>query len=266
MPDNLAHQIRSCGHARLNKVWRPQDLWPVRQEAQALWDTLIKHEANSQLRRTGADPYSCELRLSPDHPQIWSLLTQGALPKAIAKASGWQRFRPLHFGLLCKNPGAPMTGWHRDKDVIPSEAPILTCWIPLTPIKANSGLHYAEGTAQISPQQGCLSDDSSLQELLTSCGAPFRDTADFLPGDIDLHNGLVWHCGLPNRMKWQRLSLAACYIPEGARLHPSPTGFNPARGASLRRKITEIYFPNLQTGDLLTGDHHPLLEPSPEYI
>ena len=88
---------------------------------------------------------------------------------------------------------------------------------------------------------------------------PFVSTAAFAPGDVDLHNGLVWHCGLPNRMDRSRLALAACFVPAEARLNPDPAGFNPSRGAPLRRRIRELYFPHLQPGELLDGEAHPLL-------
>ena len=261
MPFDLLGQLEHTGHARVNGLWQPQQLWGVREEALRLWQWQLSGN-NAHLANVGADPHGCELRLSKDLPQIWSLLTSRKLAAVVAAASGWRRFRPLHFGILCKKSGAPMTGWHRDKDVIPSDAPILTCWIPLTPVKANSGLHYAEGTALIDAKQGCLNEGQSLEELLASCGQPFTNTPDFQPGDLDLHNGLVWHCGFPNRMAWQRLALAACYIPEGARLDPNPEGFNPSRGSTLRNRIVELYFPHLKPGELLVGDAHPLLEPN----
>lgn len=262
MPTDLARQLQRCGHARRDGLWAPSELQKVHQEALALWQALRSGQRGEQLGRTGADPHGCELRLSPRHPHIWALLTRGALPRLVAEASGWSGFRPLHFGLLCKQPGAAMTGWHRDKDVIPSDAPILTCWIPLTPVQAGSGLHYAEGTAALSAADGSLADGGPLQQLLLRHGMPFVDTTAFEPGDVDLHDGKVWHCGLPNRMTHQRLALAACYIPADARLNPSPAGFDPPRGAALRQRIRELYFPQLQPGELLQGDAHPLLRAS----
>jgi ectoine hydroxylase-related dioxygenase (phytanoyl-CoA dioxygenase family) len=180
----------------------------------------------------------------------------------VAKATGWQALRPLHFGVLRKQPGAAMTSWHRDKDVIPSDAPILTCWIPFTPVQEGSGLYYAEGTARLEPQEGCLNDENGLKPLLLQSGMPMTSTSAFQPGDVDLHNGVVWHCGLPNRMAEPRLALAACFIPDGARLNPDPIGFNPARGATLRRRIRELYFPQLAPGDPLQGEAHPVIRPS----
>ena len=262
MPTELSRDLQQRGHSRRNQLWNEPELAGVRQEALELWETLRAPLRSAQLERTGGDPHGCDLRLSPSHPHIWALLTSGALPQLVAEATGWSRFWPLHFGLLCKQPGAPMTGWHRDKDVIPSDAPILTCWIPLTPVAANSGLHYAEGTAALSAEAGGLADGSPLQSLLLRHGSPFVDTDAFAPGDVDLHDGKVWHCGLPNRMARQRLALAACYLPSTARLNPNPAGFDPPRGAALRQRIRELYFANLQPGELLRGDAHPELQAS----
>ena len=260
MASELSRELQQRGHSRRDRLWDPEALAEVRFEALELWDRLRSGTRSDQLGRTGADPHGCDLRLSPQHPHIWSLLTSGALPRLVAEATGWTHFWPLHFGLLCKQPGAPMTGWHRDKDVIPSEAPILTCWIPLTPVAAGSGLHYAEGTAALSAAAGALADGSPLQHLLLRHGSPFVDTEAFAPGDVDLHDGKVWHCGLPNRMAQQRLALAACYLPATACLNPDPPGFDPPRGAELRRRIRELYFADLQPGDRLTGDAHPELQ------
>jgi len=260
MPADLQKALHATGHTRLNGLWNESELEPVRQEALALWEELTSGERGSQLRQTGADPYSTDLRLSPAHPQIWNLLTQGLLPQLMGRASGWRSFRPLHFGLLCKRPGAPMTGWHRDKDFVPTSAPILTCWIPLTAVESTSGLTYAEGTKNLSPDQGLLSQGGNLQQLLAQWGAPFVDTEPFQPGDVDLHDGHVWHCGKPNQMGHERLALAACYIPAQAALDLSPAGFSPPCGEALRRRIREIYFAQLQPGALLEGDAHPLLK------
>ena len=262
MPTDLASQLAAFGHARRDGLWTAASLQGVQQEALALWQKLSEGPRLEQLARTGADPHGCELRLSPRHQAIWALLTGGNLPRLVAEATGWRGLRPLHFGLLCKQPGASMTGWHRDKDVIPSDAPILTCWIPLTSVRANSGLHYAEGTARLEAKQGSLADGSPLEALLLRHGMPFVSTADFQPGDVDLHDGQVWHCGLPNRMAHPRLALAACYVPASARLNPNPAGFDPPRGAALRHRIRELYFAQLQPGALLVGDAHPLLEAS----
>lgn len=264
MAADLVQQLQQCGHLRRDGLWTPQQLESVRQETEQLWQQLLSSNTSdaAQLLRTGANPHGCELRLSRQHPHIWDLLTSGPLPQLVAAATGWWGLRPLHFAVLCKQPGAAMTAWHRDKDVIPSDAAIVTCWIPLTPVEANSGLYYAEGTARIDAQNGCLADDSGLQQLLLRSGMPFASTAAFAPGDVNLHNGLVWHCGLPNRMSSQRLALAACYVAAGARLNPDPKGFNPSRGTPMRRRIRELYFPGLQPGDLLEGDAHPLLPAS----
>lgn len=262
MPTDLQHQLEHSGHGRCDGLWPAERLRAVRQEAEALWEQQLSRGNAAQLERTGADPHGCEWQLSPEHPAIWALLTSGELPQLVAQATGWQALRPLHFGVLRKQAGAAMTCWHRDKDVIPSDAPILSCWIPLTPVQAGSGLYYAEGTARLPPQQGCLNDDNELRPLLLRSGMPMTSTHDFQPGDVDLHNGVVWHCGLPNRMAEPRLALAACFIPDGARLNPDPIGFNPARGASLRQRIRELYFPQLEPGDPLQGDAHPLIRPS----
>jgi hypothetical protein len=263
MPTDLQLQLEQCGHGRCDGLWPAERLAAVRQEAEELWQQQLSNSGNAaQLQRTGADPHGCEWRLSPKHPAIWALLTSGALPQLVAKATGWQALRPLHFGVLRKQPGAAMTSWHRDKDVIPSDAPILTCWIPFTPVQEGSGLYYAEGTARLEPQQGCLNDENELKPLLLRSGMPMTSTSAFHPGDVDLHNGVVWHCGLPNRMAEPRLALAACFIPDGARLNPDPIGFNPARGATLRRRIRELYFPQLAPGDPLQGEAHPLIRPS----
>lgn len=262
MPTDLQLQLEQCGHGRCDGLWPAERLAAVRQEAEELWQQLSSSGNAAQLQRTGADPHGCEWRLSPKHPAIWALLTSGALPQLVAKATGWQALRPLHFGVLRKQPGAAMTSWHRDKDVIPSDAPILTCWIPFTPVQEGSGLYYAEGTARLEPQQGCLNDENELKPLLLRSGMPMTSTSAFHPGDVDLHNGVVWHCGLPNRMAEPRLALAACFIPDGARLNPDPIGFNPARGATLRRRIRELYFPQLAPGDPLEGEAHPLIRPS----
>jgi hypothetical protein len=249
--NDLAHVLRR------NLLGRSQ-LQAVRIEARRLWTALAARGSDGALQRQGADPTQASFRLSPEHPRLWELITSGVLPATVLEITGWSAIRPFHFYLLFKRPGAGMTAWHRDKDALPTSAPTITCWIPLSDVSVDSGLTYAQGTAALSAEEGMAENDGL--DLIRNHGEPLVSTGAVRVGDVDFHDGKIWHCGEPNRMGVHRDVVGICYVPADACFEPDPPGYHGERGRAMRRELQKLYFSHLADGEMISGASHPIID------
>ena len=249
--------FNALGHVLKRHLLGRSQLQAVRIEARRLWNSLAANGSSEALQRQGADPTQASFKLSPEHPRIWDLITAGVLPATVLELSGWAAIRPFHFYLLFKRPGASMTAWHRDKDALPTSAPTITCWVPLSDVQADSGLTYAEGTARLSAEAGMAENDGL--DLIRSHGSPLVSTGAVRVGDVDFHDGKIWHCGEPNRMGVFRDVIGICYVPADACFEPDPPGFGGMRGNTMRRELQRLYFSHLATGEMISGPSHPVI-------
>ena len=249
--------LQTRGHILRRQLLVRSRLQAVRLEARRHWGELAATAGSGALQRQGADPSQASFRLTQALPRIWDLITAGVLPQTVLEITGWDAIRPLHFYLLFKPPGAPMTAWHRDKDALPTTAPTVTCWVPLSDVREDSGLVYAEGTAALTPEEGMAEHDGAA--LLERVGAPLAPTGRVRVGDVDFHDGKIWHCGQPNKMGVNRDVIGICYVPADACFEPDPPGFDGESGRLMRRQLQSLYFQDLVPGDLIDGPAHPLI-------
>jgi len=183
-------------------------------------------------------------------------VTNSSILSIIKSISGSRILRPIQVGLLTKIPGSPATPWHRDKDHLPVSTNVYTAWIPLTPIPPSLSLIYAEGTAITDPFNTQVSSSKSLSQILNDHGSPISEPVAMNPGDIDIHDGQVWHYGPANTSQSTRHAVAIAYVPDGSRIQLSPPGFDAFAGLPMRLSILSSNFPGLLDGDLIGSEHH----------
>ena len=192
------------------------------------------------------------------HQELFALLTAPDLVAAVKQVSGLAAIRPLQFDLLTKAPGGQGTPWHRDRDFLPIDRQSYTCWIPLDPIPEHCTLVYAEGTAMLPPEQSDVPDQASLRRLLVRHGAPMRQLPAMQPGDVDIHQGQVWHYGPANNTPHWRRALGVAFVAEGTRLCANPPGFAGPAGARMRSTTLCTLFGAEAEGALVRGIRHPV--------
>jgi len=229
---------------------------------------LIHQKLRAQTKATGLQPSQPLLGIQPDgshlqadrfDQELFALLTDPALVAAVKEVSGLNAVRPFQFDLLTKAPGGPGTPWHRDRDFLPIDRQSYTCWIPLDPIPAHCTLVYAEGTAQLPPEQSDIAHPDDLQQLLDRHGAPMQGLPAMQPGDVDIHEGQVWHYGPANATPHWRRALGVVFVADGTRLCTNPPGFSGAAGATMRAKTLSTLFGPDAEGQTVQGARHPRL-------
>ena len=79
------------------------------------------------------------------------------------------------------------------------------------------------------------------------------------PGDIDIHEGQVWHYGPANKSPHWRRALGVAFIADDTRLCLNPPGFCGPSGAGMRSSTLTSLFGTNAEGTLVRGERHPLL-------
>ena len=245
------------GHWLKPQLLDPQRLKRINQRLQSQAPTTGPQPASQALLGIKADG----AHLQPDHfdQELFDLLTDPALVGAVKEVSGLKAVRPFQFDLLTKAPGGPGTPWHRDRDFLPIDRQSYTCWIPLDPIPEHCTLVYAEGTAQLPPEQSSINHPDGLQQLLERHGAPIQALPAMQPGDVDIHQGQVWHYGPPNATAHWRRALGVAFVEDGTRLCSHPSGFCGTTGATMRVTTLRALFGLDAEGETLQGPRHPRL-------
>ena len=224
------------------------------QQRAAAQETLPGREALIGIQSDGS-----HLTSNRFDQELFELLTSSKLVQEVKRVSGLKNVRPFQFDLLTKAPGGPGTPWHRDRDFLPIDRQSFTCWIPLDPIPAHCTLVYAEGTACLPPTQSDAQDQISLRHLLRRHGAPLCQLPAMEPGDIDIHEGQVWHYGPANKSPHWRRALGVAFIADDTRLCLNPPGFCGPSGAGMRSSTLTSLFGTNAEGTLVRGERHPLL-------
>ena len=190
---------------------------------------------------------------------VFEFLTDPSLVEAVKRVSGLDAIRPFQFNLLTKAPGGPGTPWHRDRDFLPINSQSYTCWIPLDPVPDHCTLVYAEGTAKLPPEQSDVVGPHELQQLLEKHGAPIRALPAMHPGDVDIHQGHIWHYGPANTTRNWRQALGVAFVEDETRLCMHPQGFSGPAGAHMRIQTLLTLFGKQAEGQFVTGPRHPRL-------
>jgi hypothetical protein len=247
----------SGSHWLIPQLLDPKRLSKIRDQLIARADSKTLQSERQALLGIQAD--GSHLARSSLDKDLFALLTDPALIAAVKRVSGCPMVRPFQFDLLTKAPGAPETPWHRDRDFLPIDRQSYTCWIPLDPIPEDCTLVYAEGTASMAPTCTDMPDPASLKCLLENHGSPFRRLPEMKPGDVDIHEGHVWHFGPANSTPHWRRALGVAFVEHGTLLCTDPEGFSGPAGARMRRAtLHSLFGPNAE-GQPVEGERHPLL-------
>lgn len=243
------------GHWSLKNVINPLIL-------QALVDFYVPKSVNSSVLLSplaGVSSQSNPFDLSKSESVLWHLIQSVELISAIKYVSGLSCIRPIHYGVLLKAPGAPMTAWHRDRDYLPISSNVFTAWIPLSFISSHFSIHYAEFTSCIDPCLTKVSSTFSLADILAKYGDLIISAGDLYPGDIDIHEGHTWHYAPANTTSFPRVALGIAFVSDGTCIELCPSGFDSPSSLPLKIQTLSRYFPNLVDGDLIEGPCNPAL-------
>lgn len=202
-----------------------------------------------------SNPYD----LSYSESVLWSLITSPSLLASIKSVSGYDYLRPIHYALLIKPPGAPATPWHRDRDFLPVSSNVFTAWVPLTSISSSHSIQYAENTSFVDPCLTQVSPSCPLSLMLEHYGDPIVSAGHLYPGDIDIHDGCVWHFAPCNSTDLPRVALGVAFIADGTRVELSSTGFDSLMSLPIKLQTLSRYFPGLVDGCVIAGPSHPVL-------
>ena len=239
------------------RVFTPGRLAAIKQLV--LERAAVEGETQGRQALLGIQADGSHLRADRFDQALFALFTDPALVTAVKQASGLTAIRPFQFDLLTKAPGGPGTPWHRDRDFLPIDSQSYTCWIPLDPIPPQCTLVYAEGTAALHPKRSDVANSAELQSLLERHGAPMRPLPAMQPGDIDIHEGQVWHYGPANTTPEWRRALGVAFVADGTRLCVHPPGFSGPAGARMRSTTLATLFGPDAEGQLVQGPRHPRL-------
>jgi hypothetical protein len=188
---------------------------------------------------------------------FYEFINDQTLLGLIKQVSGAKRIRPIQIGVLTKLPLAPMTPWHRDRDHLPVSTNVYTAWIPLTNVSPECSLVYAEGTALVDPILSQHSANNPLSKILEAYGKPISTGRMLIAGDVEIHDGHVWHYAPVNSGAEPRHALAIAYVPDGCRIDLNPQGFDSLLGLTIRLSVLANNFPSLTDGDLIDSSFNP---------
>ena len=161
---------------------------------------------------------------------------------------------PIQTGILTKAAGAPATPWHRDRDHLPISTNVLSVWIPLTPIRPQEAIIYADGTAFIDPPLLQVHQDNLFIEIQKTYFEPLSYSELLTPGDVDIHDGHIWHMAPENDTNHDRIAIGVAYVPFGCRIDLASPGFDCLNGLPVRLNILASNFSGLSDGDLIPCD------------
>ena len=202
-----------------------------------------------------SNPYD----LSRSESVLWRLITCPSLLASIKSVSGYDHIRPIHYGVLIKSPGAPPTAWHRDRDYLPVSSNVFTAWVPLTYISSLSSIHYAEKTSFVDPLLTRVDSSNPLSLVFEHYGDPIVSAGELKPGDIDIHDGHVWHFAPENTTNFHRVALGVAFVSDGTCIELSPMGFDSSVSLPIKLQTLSRYFPGLVDGSVISGPAHPVL-------
>lgn len=161
---------------------------------------------------------------------------------------------PIQTGILTKAAGAPATPWHRDRDHLPISTNVLSAWIPLTPIRPQESIIYADRTASIDPILSQVHRDNPFDDVQHKYFSPLSCGGSLVPGDVDIHDGHIWHMAPANDTNQVRIAVGVAYVPLGSRIDLASRGFDCLSGLPVRLDILASNFPGLSDGDLIPYD------------
>lgn len=210
----------------------------------ALLDEATVERLRGDLRaRFGPDPAASGYGLL--HNNLWreapafeALVRDGGLARLVRDLRGADEVVYFQDNLVWKRPGATeRVEWHQDYSYWPLSSPAgLTVWIALDEADAANGcMHYLPGTHRLgecAPQDFVAGATQAPRDDLPPLDARGREheavAVAAAPGDVVVHDPLVWHMSPGNSSDRERRAWSLSWILPSNRWDPghSPHPFN----------------------------------------
>lgn len=243
------------GHLTIKKLLDPSSL--LFREAVIAADqqwalTIESAKDASDLLLTGGTTKSMQFgfsSLSNDDP-IFKLATFKPLLSRILELTGWSSIVPLHYYLFYKSAEGPFTPWHQDNAYLPVDRKALTVWLPLINLPYPNGMIFANGSQNLSINWQDISLEG-FHDYFTHRYCNFDHVTDLEPGDADLHDGYVVHCGSKNFLPITRRVLAIAFLDGYSKFNKNFIGNNLDPSCSdlvMRDELSEHYFSGITDG------------------
>lgn len=218
--DFSPEQFEADGFSVVRGALDPQLLARVLEE----WSAFMRSDTPSELPKT--EPVAVFWRHQPgqrkrtrplaEFPALYALAMDpatAAVVRAVNHHRGFpadEELRLLETIIFDKPPQvSPLLNWHQDNSFFPftpnNQAAL---WIPLDSVDEDNGtLRYVVGThklgirASTDLHSGQPFDRDNRPPIPLDPAAEGYETRDLRlePGDFSIHDGLTWHCSLPNR-------------------------------------------------------------------
>lgn len=246
------------GHLTIKKLLDP-DSFLFRQAviaADEQWSSTIKAANDSDdLLLTGGTTKTMRFGFTTqtsDEP-IFQLATFKPLLLRILELTGWSSIVPLHYYLFYKSAEGPFTPWHQDNAYLPVDRKALTVWLPLIKLPSPNGMVFANGSQNLSINWQEI-EEEGLHNYFTNRDCNFDHVTDLDPGDADLHDGYVVHCGTKNFLRTTRRVLAIAFLDGDSKFSKNYIGSNldPTNGdLAMRDQLASHYFSTISDGSFV---------------
>ena len=242
------------GHVRINGLLNSQKdlLESTRAYADVEWESEIASSQNIDMALTGGTTrhFAFGLVGKEDTP-LYQLATCSEIINCIQSLSGWGSVSLLHAYLFYKAPQGGFTPWHQDSSYLPIRGKTITIWIPLIELPEPNGMVFANGSQDLSINWNEI-QETGIHKYFTSRDCTFELISNLLPGDVDVHDGYVIHCGTDNFMPHTRKVVAIAYVSGEDIYDPSfvDLRLDPNSGdLVMRSELSKAYFHSIEPGD-----------------
>ena len=242
------------GHVRINGLLNSQRklLELTRDYADIEWESESASSQDTDMALTGGTTHHFAFGLvgKKDTP-LYDLATCPEVINCIQSLSGWGSVSLLHAYLFYKAPQGGFTPWHQDSSYLPVRGKTITIWIPLVELPEPNGMVFANGSQDLSINWSEI-EETGIHKYFTNRDCTFELVSDLLPGDVDVHDGYVIHCGTDNFMLHTRKVVAIAYVSGEDIYDPSfvDPRLDPNSGdLVMRSELGKAYFHAIEPGD-----------------
>ena len=242
------------GHVRIDGLLAPRLdlLGKTKKYADAEWEAEVSASKNTDIAKTGGTTRNFAFGLvGKEKTPLYQLATCPEIINSILSLSGWSSVSVLHAYLFYKAPQGGFTPWHQDSAYLPVRGKAITIWIPLIELPEPNGMVFANGSQDLSIHWDDIKS-AGIHSYFTTRGCSFELVSNLRPGDVDIHDGYVVHCGTDNFMSCTRKVVAIAYVSGRDVYDPNYVDhrLDPNNGDLLMRsELSQAYFHALQLGD-----------------
>lgn len=247
------NHLEASGHVRIDRLLSSKlDLLEkTREYADVEWEREITSINNSDLSLTGGSTKHFAFGLiGKQETPLYRLATCSEIIDCIRLISGWNSISLLHAYLFYKAPRGGVTPWHQDASYLPIRGKAITIWIPLMELPEPNGMVFANGSQKLSINWEAIGK-AGIHSYFTERGCSFELVSSLSPGDVDIHDSYVVHCGTDNFMANTRRVVAIAYLSGNDIYDPDyfDQRLDPNSGELvMRSELSQAYFRGLRPG------------------